>query len=86
MTPPLACLDRLSETWIAPVNLLIGEGGLDMNGLDTSPGAVFGKRLFVGEERETEFKPETSDGVSGVLVSDLDLWRVGVLGMLAMKQ
>jgi hypothetical protein len=67
-----------------PVNLLIGEGGLDTNGLDKSPGAVeedFGKRLFVGEERAIAFRPEMRDGVSGVLVSDLERWRVGVLGL-----
>jgi len=75
-----------------PVSRLIGEGGREvdfdvvaMNGFETSPMAVpdcFGNRLFVGELYATEFKPVAREGVSGVFVSDLDLSRVGVLGLL----
>jgi hypothetical protein len=91
--PPLACFARLSVTWMPPVSRLIGEGGREvgfevvaMNGLETSPVAVpdgFGNRLFVGELYATKFKPVAREGVSGVLVSDRDRNRVGVLGLLA---
>lgn len=76
-----------------PVSRLIGEGGREagfevvaMNGLETSPAVVpdcFGNRLFVGELYATEFRPVAREGVSGVLVSDRDRSRVGVLGLLA---
>ena len=75
-----------------PVSRLIGEGGREvgfdvvaMNGFETSPMAVpgcFGNRLFVGELWAAEFKPVAREGVSGAFVSDLDRWRVGVLGLL----
>lgn len=59
------------------------EAGRDMKGLETS--AVLGKRLLVGEAKETALRPTVREGVRGVLVSDLDRsLRVGVFGLCAM--
>lgn len=59
-----------------------------MNGLETSKGAVEDLDLecplrLVGEPAiEMELRPEMSDGVNGVLVSERALCLLGVLGVL----
>lgn len=80
ITPALACLLRLLETGIEPFVLrFVGDaarlGPDEMNGFVKSAALAF--ENFVGEWLNVL----TDAPVSGVLVSDLDLWRAGVLGV-----
>lgn len=65
------------------------EDGRAINGLERSATEGLDSTRFVGfdlDARETEFRPETTEGVSGVCASDRPRRWLGVFGLRAIAK